>query len=164
MRYLVAAHVKPGGASALARAIDEGKLGQGSVAGDEYLDDMEHARLDDDGTVRWVEVCFCPTPLAEERPYWEEYFELLSVKDAHSRRNCRDLNGEEAWACCNCDCTRQLEERLAQRGNPFLKRLRSARTNLPEVCGGNAIVEGTRIAVHDVVGLNLGTARSPSLQ
>jgi len=68
MRYLVAARVKPGRASALARAVDEGRLGQGSVAGDEYLDDMEHARLDDDGTVRWVEVCFCPTPLAEERP------------------------------------------------------------------------------------------------
>ena len=102
MRYLVVARVKPGRNSALARVIDEGTLGKGSVAGDEYLDDMEHARLDDDGTVRWVEVCFCPTPLAEERPYWEEYFELLSVKDAHSRKNCRDLNGQEAWACCNC--------------------------------------------------------------
>ena len=125
MRYLVAAHVKPGKAPALARAIDQGTLGRGSVAGDEYLDDMEHARLDDDGTVRWVEVCFCATPLAEERPYWEEYFELLSIKDAHSRRDCRDLNGQEAWACCNCDCTRQLERWLAQRGNPFLKRLMS---------------------------------------
>jgi hypothetical protein len=124
MRYLVAARVKPEKNSALVRAIDEGTLGKGSVAGDEYLDDMEHARLDDDGTVRWVEVCFCPTPLAEERPYWEEYFELLSVKDAHSRKNCRDFNGEEAWACCNCDCTKRLEERLAQRGSPFLKRLR----------------------------------------
>jgi hypothetical protein len=124
MRYLVAARVKPGRGSALARAIDEVTLGKGSVAGDEYLDDMEHARLDDDGIVRWVEVCFCPTPLAEERPYWEEYFELLSVKDAHSRRDCRDLNGEEPWACCNCDCTKQLEERLAHRGSQFLKRLR----------------------------------------
>jgi hypothetical protein len=125
MRYLVMARVKPGMGSALARAVDEGTLGKGSVAGDEYLNDMEQARLDDDGTVRWVEVCFCPTPLVEERPYWEEYFELLSVKDAHSRKNCRDLNGQEAWACCNCDCTNQLEERLARRGNPFLKRLRS---------------------------------------
>jgi len=41
MRYLVAAHVKPGKAPALARAIDQGTLGRGSVAGDEYLDDME---------------------------------------------------------------------------------------------------------------------------
>ncbi|MBV8173169.1 MAG: hypothetical protein JO151_01230 [Verrucomicrobia bacterium] len=53
---------------------------------------MEHARLDDDGTVSWVEVCFCPTPLAEERRYWEEYFELLSIKVAHSRRNLDHYN------------------------------------------------------------------------
>ena len=123
MRYLVMARVKPGRESALARAIHERTLGKGSIAGDEYLDDMEHARLDEDGTVRWVEVCFCLTPLAEERPYWEEYFELLSVKDAHSRKNCRDLNGQEPWACCGCDCTRRVEARLAQRGDPFLKRL-----------------------------------------
>ena len=124
MRYLVMARVKPGRESALARAIHERTLGKGSVAGDEYLNDMEHARLDDDGTIRWVEVCFCHTPLAEERPYWDEYFELLSVKDAHSRKDCRDLNGQEAWACCECDCTKRLEERLAQRGDPFLKQLR----------------------------------------
>jgi hypothetical protein len=123
MRYLVMARVKPGRESALARAIHERTLGKGSIAGDEYLDDMEHARLDEDGTVRWVEVCFCLTPLAEERPYWEEYFELLSVKDAHSRKNCRDLNDQEPWACCGCDCTKRLEARLAQRGDPFLKRL-----------------------------------------
>jgi hypothetical protein len=124
MRYLVIARVKAGRDAALAQAIDEGTLGKGSVAGDEYLDDMEHARLDDDGTVRWVEVCFCPTPLAEERPYWEEYFELLSVKDAHSRKNCRDLSGQQAWACCDCDCTKRLEQRLAERGHSFIKRLR----------------------------------------
>jgi len=123
MRYLVLARVKPGRESALARAIHERTLGKGSIAGDEYLDDMEHARFDEDGTVRWVEVCFCLTPLAEERPYWEEYFELLSVKEAHSRKNCRDLNGQEPWACCGCDCTKRLEARLAQRGDPFLKRL-----------------------------------------
>src|SRR5258708_1312325 len=89
MRYLVKARVKPGRESTLARAIDEKTLGHGSVAGDEYLWDMEHARLGNDGTVSWVEVCFCSTPLAEERPYWEEYFELISAKDAHARKNSR---------------------------------------------------------------------------
>ena len=123
MRYLVMARVKPGRESALVRAIHERTLGKGSVAGDEYLRNMEDARLDEDGTVRWVEVCFCPTPLAEERPYWEEYFDLLSVKDAHARKNCRDLNGQEPWACCGCDCAGQLEKRLAQRGCPFLQEL-----------------------------------------
>src|SRR5258707_11875866 len=86
MRYLVKARVKPGCDSALARAIDDKTLGRGSIAGDEYLWDMEQARISADHTVTWVEVCFCPTPLAEERPYWEEYFDLLSVKDAHARK------------------------------------------------------------------------------
>ena len=126
MRYLVKARVKPGREAALERAIDEKTLGKGSVAGDEYLWDMAHARVDQRQTVTWVEVCFCPTPLAEERPYWEEYFELLSVKDAHARRNCRDLNGQEPWACSECDCTKRLEERLAKRGEPFLEKLKTS--------------------------------------
>src|SRR5205814_4529553 len=101
MRYLVKAQVKPGREKALLKAIDNGTLGQGSVAGDEYLHNMEHSRLGADGTAHWVEVCFCATPLQEERPYWEEYLQLLSVKDAHARRNCRDWNGTEPWACCD---------------------------------------------------------------
>jgi hypothetical protein len=68
------------------------------VAGDEYLDDMAKARIGADGTCTWVEVCFCATPLQEERPYWEKYFDLIHIKDAHARKNCRDANGTEPWA------------------------------------------------------------------
>src|SRR4051812_36774125 len=126
MRYLVKARVKPGREAALLAAISDGALGRGSIAGDEYLHNMQQARLAADGTARWVEVCFCATPLDEERPYWEEFFELLEVKDAHARRNCRDENGTEAWACGDCDCTRALEEKLAREGQPFLPTLRSS--------------------------------------
>ena len=69
MRYLVKARVKPGREAALRRAIQEGTLGAGSVAGDEYAHNMTQARLAADGTARWVEVCFCAIPLEEERPY-----------------------------------------------------------------------------------------------
>jgi hypothetical protein len=124
MRYLVKARLKPGRGAALLQAIQSGELGRGSVAGDEYTHAMEHARVTKDGTAHWVETCFCATPLEEERPYWEQYFELLRVKDAHSRRNCRDLNGTEPWACTNCDCTRKLEERLGATGKPFLSSVR----------------------------------------
>ncbi|MFL6529212.1 MAG: hypothetical protein ACJ8HQ_08300 [Chthoniobacterales bacterium] len=125
MRYLVKARVKPGKEQALRKAIQNGTLGRGSVAGDEYLWDMQQARMSRDGTAHWVEVCYCETPLEEERPYWEEYFELISVKDAHARKNCRDLNGTEPWACSECDCTRRLEERLQSTGDSFLIRLRN---------------------------------------
>ena len=126
MRYLVTARVKSGKEADLLRAIESGTLGEGSVAGDEYLRNMGEARLRQDGNVRWVEVCFCATPLAEERPYWEEYFELVAVKDAHARSRCRDENGTEPWACCECDCTARLEAKLATQGRPFLAVLREA--------------------------------------
>ncbi len=126
MRYLVTARVKPGREEALLRAIEGGTLGEGSVAGGEYLRNMEAARLRSDGVVRWVEVCFCSEPLAEERPYWEEYFELVRVQDAHARSRCRDENGSEPWACCDCDCSARLEGWLATRDRPFLDVLRAA--------------------------------------
>jgi hypothetical protein len=121
MRYLVRARVKPSRERALLEAVRTGTLGRGSIAGDEYLHNMQQARQAADGTARWVEVCFCDPPLAEERPYWEEFFELLEVKDAHARKNCRHENGTEPWACCDCDCTRQLEGTLQRQGAPFLK-------------------------------------------
>jgi hypothetical protein len=127
MRYIVKARVKPGQKDGLLKAIDNRQLGKGSIAGDEYLRNMGEARTSGDEVARWVEVCFCATPLAEERPYWEEYFELLEVKGAHPRRKCRDLNGEEPWACSSCDCTKRLEERLRSYGKPFVDALRDSR-------------------------------------
>ena len=126
MRYLVTARVKPGRETDLLRAIEDGTLGAGSVAGDEYLRNMDEARLCEDGKIKWVEVCFCDVPLDEERAYWERYFDLVRVQDAHARTRCRDLNGSEPWACCECDCTERLQEKLASRGRSFLQVLRAA--------------------------------------
>ena len=91
MRYLVKARLKPGCEKRLLQAIEEGSLGARSVAGDEYLHNMRQARL------------LCSEPLEEQRPYREEYFELLAIKDAQARRNCRHENGTELWACSDCD-------------------------------------------------------------
>ena len=126
VRYLVKAKVKSGKSRDLLESINNGSLGKGSMAGDEYIYNMNEARVDADGVATWVETCFCHPPLAEERPYWEQYFELTSVKDAHSRRNCRHENGTEPWACCDCDCTAKLEQRLALQGECFLNALRSS--------------------------------------
>jgi hypothetical protein len=125
MRYLVKARLRPNRRHSLLGAIEAKTLGRDSIAGDEYLHNMREARLNETGVASWVETCFCDPPLAEERPYWEEYFELLSVKDAHSRGNCRHENGTEPWACCDCDCTQKLEERLRGQGQSFLQNLRA---------------------------------------
>ncbi len=124
MRYLVTARVLPGREDALARSVEDETLGAGSIAGSEYLRNMADARVQADGRIQWVEVCYCPTPLAEERPYWEEYFTLEKVQDAHARRHCRDLSGEKPWSCGDCDCSARLEQRLASRGEPFLPTLK----------------------------------------
>ncbi len=120
MRYLVRARLKSGKDPALRKAVKDGTLGRGSIAGGEYLRDMNHARILEDGQVRWVEVCYCDTPLAEERSYWEEYFELDEVQDALNRGECRHENGEEYWACSDCDCTEKLEKTLSRTGQRFL--------------------------------------------
>jgi hypothetical protein len=139
MRYLVRGRVKPGREQELLEAIENEDLGEGSVAEGEYLRNMQEARLCPDQTARWVEVCYCPTPLQEERPYWEEYFELTRVQDAHDRRKCRDENGTEAWACGNCDCTARLEDKLNKTGKCFLECLRRD-------VAGNASPENTLTA------------------
>jgi len=120
MRYLVRGRVKPGKERALLEAIERGTLGSGSVAEGEYLRNMQDARLFSDGTARWVEVCYCNVPLEEERPYWEEFFDLVKIQDAHARANCRDENGSEPWACGDCDCTERLEARLREQAPAFL--------------------------------------------
>jgi hypothetical protein len=124
MRYLVTAQVKPGQEAALLRAINDGTLGAGSVAGDEYLRNMEEARLCSAGKVRWVEICFCAEPLQEERAYWQEFFDIVRIQDAHARHRCLDFSGTEPWACCDCNCTDKLEERMAMWGTSFLRELR----------------------------------------
>ena len=113
MRYLVRGRVKPGQEQALLKTIERGSLGSGSIAGDEYLRNMGDARLFDDGTARWVEVCYCNVPLEEERPYWEEFFDLVKVQDAHARAKCRDDKIDRRrdllpLRCDRLDCPRIL--------------------------------------------------------
>ena len=126
MRYLVKAKLKNGQEKALLKAVADGTIGEGSIAGGEYVHDLQQARVGENGVAHWVETCFCATPLEEERLYWEKYFELLSVKDAHNRRNCRHEKGTRPWARSDCDCTKKLEERLQQRGGAFWQTLRDS--------------------------------------
>ena len=126
MRYLVKAKPRFDKLAKLQADIDDGTIGTGSVAHGEYERNMREARRLSDGTVTRVEICYCATPLEEEIPYWEEYFELGEVKDAHARRNCRHENGTETWACSNCDCTEKLETHLALEGVSFLEPLKQA--------------------------------------
>ena len=100
MRYLVRGRVKPGKEQALSR---RSSVARSARLGRRRRVSAQHAGRPafDDGTARWVEVCYCNVPLEEERPYWEEFFDLVKVQDAHARTNCRDENGSEPWAVAN---------------------------------------------------------------
>ena len=123
MRYFVKAILKKEKQVPLKKAIDEGKLGAGSIAGGEYIRDMKQARILNDGSAEWIEVCFCNPPLDEERPYWEEYFELKEITDATDRKNCKHETGKLPWSCVSCDCTKKQENELMKKGRSFYESL-----------------------------------------
>ena len=76
MRYLVTARVKPGRRPALDRPSRMARSGPARSPATSTSHNMDAGPAVPDGTVKWVETCFCATPLDEERPYWEAYFDL----------------------------------------------------------------------------------------
>ena len=72
MRYLVTATVKPGQTQPLARAIEDGTLGEGSIAGGEYLRNMGNLKQlaqnkPDDKQIGRVEAIISSMTLEERR-------------------------------------------------------------------------------------------------
>ncbi|WP_317930435.1 hypothetical protein [Halioxenophilus sp. WMMB6] len=120
MKYLVKAKLKASLKNDLMREINADTLGSGSVAFGEYIKNMQQARVLEDGTLCWLEICFCSTPLAEELPYWQRYFEEITIENAHNPNNCQDYNGNAKRACFECSCTDQLEQTMLRWGEPFI--------------------------------------------
>jgi hypothetical protein len=118
MRYLVSAKVRPEKRAELLKAINAQQFGEGFPYGD--LGDVLCAgRVDQSGTVRWVEVCYCRefsgVAMREEIDYFEEFLTEITIADARSPVLC------EGYPTCNdCDCTNKV--RLP--GEPFLDYLR----------------------------------------
>lgn len=62
------------------------RLTDGSIAaqrpdGSEIVAAMQRARIAPDGTARWTETCFCPTPLRHERAtVLDRYFTGIETK------------------------------------------------------------------------------------
>ncbi|HSD50747.1 MAG TPA: hypothetical protein VLG48_05010, partial [Candidatus Methylomirabilis sp.] len=94
----------------------------GSVPGapgyfaDHLADCFAEAQLQDDGSVLWIETCYCERyfgkPLAEEHDYITRYFELRRVKKVVAAKKCGDMTGEEPFKCDSCDCDALLRRRL----------------------------------------------------
>lgn len=120
MKYLVRGKLIESRKSVLLEEVKSGTLGTGSVAFGEYVKNMRNSRLLDDGTVCWVEICFCATPLNEEMPYWEKYFKDIKIENAQDPKYCQDANGDLKRACFDCSCTDDLEDQMQNWGRPFI--------------------------------------------
>lgn len=106
MRYLLGARVRLDRAAELLRALETGTFGAGFPYGD--LGEMLLAgRVDESGTIRWVEVCYCRefygVAMHEELPYLEEYLTDIEIADARSPRYCKGYP-----ECNDCACTRKV--------------------------------------------------------
>ena len=58
-----------------------------------------------------------------DAPHQTRKLDVIKVQDAHARSRCQDLNGDQPWACSDCDCTDKLEARLTTWGPLFLDTL-----------------------------------------
>jgi hypothetical protein len=118
MRYLLSARVRPEKRAELLAAIDQGRFGDGFPYGD-LGNVLCRGRVDETGTIRWVEVCYCRefsgVAMEEEIGYFEEYLTEITIADARSPSSC-----EGYPVCDDCDCTKKVRFP----GEPFLDYLR----------------------------------------
>jgi len=111
MRYLISAKVRPG---RIRDAVESGRFGDGFPYGD-LGETLRKGHVDERGTIRWVEVCYCReaygVAMEEELPYFEEYLTDLTIVDATDPALCQGYP-----VCSTCDCTK----RVRPKGTPFL--------------------------------------------
>ena len=67
MLYAVSARLIPDRAGEFFTRLTDGSIAAQRPDGQEIVAAMGRARIGSDGTVRWTETCFCPTPLKHER-------------------------------------------------------------------------------------------------
>jgi len=84
--------------------------------GEHVADCFAQAQRQGDGSVLWIETCYCERyfgePLAEEKDSITKYFEMGRVKKVIAASKCGDMNGEEPFKCDTCDCDLPLRRRL----------------------------------------------------
>ncbi len=87
MLYTVNARLVSKRARELHTRLTDGSIAAQRPDGSEIVAAMGRARMGSDGTVRWTETCFCPTPLKHEREtVLDRYFTDIETApaDAHA--------------------------------------------------------------------------------
>ena len=117
MKYLVRARLKKDAEGGVREAIERGAVpGAPSYFADHLADCFAEARRQEDGSVLWIETCYCERyfgeALAEEKRYIEHYFALDRVKKVVAAKKCGDMSGEQPFECDGCDCDLPVRRRL----------------------------------------------------
>jgi hypothetical protein len=82
MYYTVTAHFKPETAAEFLGKLTHGTIETQKPDGNEIVASMKRAVIDNNGVVRWSEVCYCPTPLQHERAtVYDNFFDNIQTEE-----------------------------------------------------------------------------------
>ena len=82
MYYTVQARLIPDTAADFLRKLTDGTVEKQKPDGKEIVASMNRAVIDEEGVVRWSEVCYCPTPLQHERAtVYDQHFTGIETKE-----------------------------------------------------------------------------------
>jgi hypothetical protein len=83
MYYTVQARLIPETAADFLRKLTDETIESQKPDGREIVASMKRAVIDDEGIVRWSEVCYCPTPLQHERAtVYDHHFTDIKTEES----------------------------------------------------------------------------------
>ena len=93
MHYTVTARFDPTTAAEFHRLLTDGTIESQKPDGREIVASMKRAKIDENGIVRWSEVCYCPTPLEHERAtVYDRFFDDIQTEEVEDYV---ELEGED---------------------------------------------------------------------
>lgn len=82
MHYTVTARLIPETANDFLVKLTDGTIENQKPDGKEIVASMNRAAIDENGIVRWSEICYCPTPLQHERAtVYDHHFTEIETEE-----------------------------------------------------------------------------------
>ena len=82
MHYTVTAHFNQETAVEFLCKLTDGTIEKQKPDGKEIVASMKRAAINNNGVVRWSEVCYCPTPLQHERTtVYDNFFNNIQTEE-----------------------------------------------------------------------------------
>ncbi|MFQ5950747.1 MAG: hypothetical protein ACE5KH_01520 [Candidatus Geothermarchaeales archaeon] len=82
--YLVTAEPEKEVMEELKSRLDSGEIAKMRPFGSEMSQALKRARVNEEGLATWEEICYCPTPLLQEREVLDRYFSNIETEVVES--------------------------------------------------------------------------------